>query len=76
MTFLTWLSFIAEIFADAMEELEHIFMCCEVEITIVYVAIAVRYRVVLVYDTSDLDDHTFHQLYVLPVVPDHFDFLA
>ena len=63
-------------FAYAVEELEHIFMCSEVEIPIVYVAITVRYRVVLVYDTSYLDDHTFHQLDVLPVVPDHFDFLA
>ena len=63
-------------FADTVVELEHIFMFCEVEITIVYVAIAVRYRVVLVHDTSDLDDHAFDQLDVLPVVPDHFDFLA
>ena len=59
-----------------MEELEHIFMLCEVEITIVYVAIAVRYRVVLVHDTSDFDDHAFHELDVLTMVPDHFDFLA
>ena len=59
-----------------MKELEHIFMCSEVEIPIVYVAITVRYRVVLVYDSSDLDDHAFDQLDVLPVVPDHFDFLA
>ena len=63
-------------FANAMVELEHIFMFSEVEITIVYVAIAVRNRVVLVHDTSDLDDHAFDQLDILPMVPDHFDFLA
>ena len=63
-------------FADTVVELEHIFMFSEVEITIVYVAITVRYRVVLIHDTSDLDDHAFDQLDVLPVVPDHFDFLA
>ena len=76
MTFLAGLSLIAEMFADTVVELEHIFMLCEVKITIVYVAIAVCNRVVLVHDTSDLDYHAFDQLDVLPVVPDHFDFLA
>ena len=59
-----------------MVEFEHILMCCEIEITVVQGAIAKLDRMVLVHDTSDLDDRAFDQLNVLTVISDHFDFLA